>query len=411
MREGIGWARPSTALAAAAAAMPPLATVAPLGILPLLLAGVLAALALGGYRDLPRLREQRPLLLLLASVGALGLASAIWSIVPGHTITSTLRFIGISLAGLCLCAVALGLEMPERERVRRAFLWGVAVTIILLGVAALARYLGFPADEGPIWEWLRGYTRFNRASTTLALAIWPALYGLLATRATVRGILLLAAAAVVLARLVDQTAVLALLAGIAAVLMAWRLPRIAAVAMASVLVALVVLLPLVPLGTEEIVRIHETAPQIKPSGLHRLTIWHFVSERIAERPWLGWGLDASRSIPGGSDRINDPAMPWLSAMGAVWLPLHPHSAALQWRVELGWPGAVLLTLLVCWLLARASSAGTAPERATALALLGSGLVVALLSYGFWQEWWQSSLWLIAASFLSMPSRAAQRETS
>ena len=406
MRDDIGWARPSAALAAAAAAMPPLATVAPLGILPLLLLGATAALALGGYRDLPRLRGLRPLLLLLVSIAALGLVSALWSIAPGHSVASVLRLIGVSVAGLCLCAVALGLEPPERERVRRAFLYGVLLALLLLGIAALLRRLGFPGDEGPIAEWLRGYTRFNRASTTLALAIWPALYGFLALGERLRGTLLLAAAAAVLTQLVDQTAVLAIALGLAVWPLGWRFPRLTAAAMAAVLVALVALLPLAPLGTAEVVHIHATMPAIKPSGLHRLTIWHFVSERIAERPWLGWGFDASRAIPGGSDRVNDPAMPWLSAMGAVWLPLHPHSAALQWRVELGWPGALLLTLLACWLLASASAAGTAARRATALALMGSGLVVAMLSYGFWQEWWESSLWLIAAAFLAAP-RAVQ----
>ena len=78
------------------------------------------------------------------------------------------------------------------------------------------------------------------------------------------------------------------------------------------------------------------ADAIKGSAGHRLLIWSFVGERIAERPLLGWGLDASRAIPGGKEEIRP---------GLTRLPLHPHNAALQVWLELGMPGALLAALL------------------------------------------------------------------
>src|SRR6185437_5404764 len=54
----------------------------------------------------------------------------------------------------------------------------------------------------------------------------------------------------------------------------------------------------------------------KESAGHRLLIWSFAGDRIAERPFAGWGLDSARAIPGGSDEIR-PAQNWLS--------LHPHN--------------------------------------------------------------------------------------
>ena len=56
------------------------------------------------------------------------------------------------------------------------------------------------------------------------------------------------------------------------------------------------------------------------SALHRLYIWEFTSDKILEKPILGWGLDASRSIPGAGLEVL-PSGPVLS--------LHPHNAALQ----------------------------------------------------------------------------------
>jgi hypothetical protein len=56
--------------------------------------------------------------------------------------------------------------------------------------------------------------------------------------------------------------------------------------------------------------------------------------------------------------------------------------------------------------------GPPATRATALALIAAALVVAMLSYGFWQAWWQSSLWLIAALTIvaapRSPEEAARR---
>jgi O-antigen ligase len=402
-----GWPRPSAALAVASALMPPLATVVPLSLATLLPLAAVAALALGGHRELRRLLPARPFAALLLSVGLLGLASALWSIVPGHSAITALRFIGISASGLALSAVALSLEEAERERVRRALLAGVVAALLVLAAAAIAHLLWRPAGDGLLSSWLRQYTRFNRGTTTLALAIWPAVIGSILVGKRYLAASLLAATAVVVIGLVDHSAVLALAMGIAVWPIASRFPGFSAAAIGAGLVALAVLLPMAPLDAPAIVRIHAAVPAIKPSGLHRLEIWHFASERIAERPLLGWGLDASRAIPGGSERVDDPSMPWLIEMSALRMPLHPHNAALQWRLELGLPGAVLMTLTIWWPLWRArSAAGPPSRRATALAALAGGLVVAMLSYGFWQAWWQASLWLVAAAFLAVSSTAA-----
>ena len=78
----------------------------------------------------------------------------------------------------------------------------------------------------------------------------------------------------------------------------------------------------------------------KESAGHRLLIWRFTGARIAERPWLGWGLDAARAVPGGDVEARP---------GEKFLPLHPHNAALQTWLELGVPGAMLFALFLGWL--------------------------------------------------------------
>ena len=48
--------------------------------------------------------------------------------------------------------------------------------------------------------------------------------------------------------------------------------------------------------------IAQSVPGLPNSFIHRLLIWDFTLNRIAERPLFGWGLDTSRAIPGGVER-------------------------------------------------------------------------------------------------------------
>ena len=50
----------------------------------------------------------------------------------------------------------------------------------------------------------------------------------------------------------------------------------------------------------------DAVDDFKESAGHRLLIWSFTGNRIAEHPVLGWGLDSSRAIPGGGIVIRPP---------------------------------------------------------------------------------------------------------
>ena len=92
------------------------------------------------------------------------------------------------------------------------------------------------------------------------------------------------------------------------------------------------------------------------------------------------------------------------------LPLHPHDAALQLRLDLGLPGVLLgvgLVLFVANGIARRKRGPT--EDGLILALVATASVLALISYNLWHIWWITMLWLSAIFALAAsPSELERR---
>ncbi len=101
--------------------------------------------------------------------------------------------------------------------------------------------------------------------------------------------------------------------------------------------------------TRAVVAIHHAAPWIKYSGIHRLLIWRFTADRIAERPALGWGMDASRALPGGKTDLAQLFPDAGLLPGSEALPLHPHDApCCNGRSSWAYPERCLRLAFVGW---------------------------------------------------------------
>jgi O-antigen ligase len=203
--------------------------------------------------------------------------------------------------------------------------------------------------------------------------------------------------------MVSTTARIAVVAGLLVLPLAALAPRFVSAVLALGLVVAAVALPALAPDSRGVVALHEQFPGIKESAIHRLLIWRFAADRIAERPLAGWGMDASRELPGGHTNLADLLPEADLAFDAVALPLHPHDALLQWEVELGLPGVALGLAVLVWPLWRIGWRWPAPPGAQGAALAGAtaALAVALLSFGIWQAWWLSGLWLVAAQLAAI----------
>ena len=133
-----------------------------------------------------------------------------------------------------------------------------------------------------------------------------------------------------------------------------------------------------------------------PSLQHRMVIWKFTADKIAERPLIGWGMNSAKIIPGGDTDYSvgsgQGELQWRA------LPLHPHNAILQWWLELGAVGALLAGALVVTIIFMIWNLPDRFTRMTASACLGSAITISLLSYGAWQSWWLAGILFVAWLF-------------
>ncbi|MGA9658174.1 MAG: O-antigen ligase family protein [Asticcacaulis sp.] len=134
---------------------------------------------------------------------------------------------------------------------------------------------------------------------------------------------------------------------------------------------------------------------ILPSWAARIDIWSFAVERSLEKPFWGWGYEASRQF--------DPI-----------IPNHPHNMSLQAWLELGIPGLLLvggIWLCLFWVMGaqaddgpeeirpgtdlRALDDAPAPFVETGLgarfrpylmAQATAYLIICMISYGLWRAW-------------------------
>ncbi|MGF1626571.1 MAG: hypothetical protein ACFCVH_16940 [Alphaproteobacteria bacterium] len=388
------------------AAAGPLAIVAPKG---LWIAGLLIALARlvhllgrgGGWRS--GLGDARRLGLLWLLV-ALGLTSALWTVVPAHSLERGLRLVLEFGAG----ALIIGLACTIGRHDARIHLQALAAGLILAAALAIADI----ELAGYLLRWSHGQPvaiyAYGPGAAFSALVLLPLAISLWQHRARLWAVAAAVAAAAFVLLAANETAKLALpLAVVGGLAAAWRWTRpLPALAFAVPLLAVPLLVPQ-PMDSPFGCWLMEQ----KLSIVHRLGIWNFVDAAVAERPVLGWGLEASRRIPGGTMQL---AMPdcgpelgpeiYGPRIGER-LPLHPHGLSMNLWLELGAVGVfLLLVVLLDW--ARRLYRLPRAYAWAPCAALSAVFLPATASFGMWQGWWLTTLFLLAAVCLLRPTAPA-----
>jgi O-antigen ligase len=369
------WAA-SLALTLAGGLAAPLAVLAPNALAPLLiLCGALALFA----RAWPPLR----VLYAIGAFLAFALLSLAWTIDAAEALDGWLRIAGSAALGLALIGAALTLDDDARARVEIWLLRGTLVGIMLLLAQLLSEWMGTRETSlAALWHGpeTNFWALFNRPVAILALILPLACLAAFRRWGAAAALAMFAAGAFLIFSFNSRGAELALIAGAAGGCVAAIHARGRAL-IALGLAGFVFAAPLI--GALPIFdRLAETRA-VSSSVFHRAAIWSFAAERIAEKPALGWGLHASRAMPGAQEQF---------APGAERMPLHPHNFALQLWLELGAIGALAGAAALAFL-ARKIGGGRA-TRAALAGVLCASVAIGGVGYGLWQGWWMGALWLL-----------------
>lgn len=399
---------------AALAALPVLALYAPKALPGLVIILMAPALSAGVRESVAWPRPSWPIVAALAGFVGLGAASALWSIDPATSVAAAAKLAGWAVVATVLFTLRPPPSARGADLGARALIAGFVGALILMSIdlnadLAVLKLVQVGAKARAV---LYAHS-LNRGATVIALLLCPVVALCLS-----RGRLLTASAVGFLALAVigassSATAMLAAIVGIVAFMaVRWRggpVIRLLAGAMALWLIAA----PLVLSAGASGAWAARLVPKLEPADVHRLLIWEFTTDRIAERPVLGWGLDSARRIPGGKQNLNEAIRDRFDAADYDYLkrvfannvfealPLHPHSLALQIWLELGAAGALLAAALVWLALGAAAAAPSRHHRASLAGTAAAGFVIANLSYGAWQSWWLAALILAVAINLAL----------
>jgi len=225
-------------------------------------------------------------------------------------------------------------------------------------------------------------TKYNRGLIGMVLISWPVMAGLDHMGYRSRALVLCCIVTLALMVGLSSTGLAAMMMGVLFWLLAAWLPRAARWLAGIAVTVLALALPLLLRWLSDWREV--LAPRIKPSGLHRLEIWDYMSARILERPWSGWGLGAAKAVPIRAEEMA--RYVYVSPDG-----VYPHNQWIEAWLETGLPG-VLAALALVWLaLLRARGP-------YAMAAIGAALTVSALNFEITTDSWWAALAATALLF-------------
>lgn len=357
-------------------------------------------------------RSFAPFLAILCAFLLWAAASALWAIDPEQALKKAAAVTGIAICGLVVVAGLLSSSNRQRRTITTAAALGTAFLALqlLIEVATDGAFTRLFHGTSPdqIYD---DIVRLKPGASVLAIFAWPAGVVLWHRFGPIASAVLIVGGAVAIYALSAHSALFALgLGGLVMVSCAASLTAtrrfLTVLACVSILIA-----PLAFSAAKPGPWIKELPDSVQVTVYHRFLIWNFSAQAVGEHPIVGWGLHASRDVPGGSDQSDINADleydPPVFNTVTSYMPLHPHNNFLQVWLELALVGALLLATLMGMMLRRiASDMGDKASAAGQLAMFTAAFTVAGLSYGIWQSWWMALLWLAAAQSLSVVRRSS-----
>lgn len=339
---------------------------------------------------------------------ALMAASWLWALFPAITLAYILKTVPLILC--CGLVLVIARNAPPAQAALFNRFWPAAV--IASGVVCFADIYG----QGAVYKMLHSQSSeayrpsvSNRGTLVFmlsSLTLWPVLLQPLALSRRTNRFIIAALLALTLSVFMGTDSQSVQMALFAAAIFYVFFPCRSAWAWHGLIAGIVAGILSAPWLAQMMFHVlaakAENMPWISQAYVaNRMEIWDFISQKILERPLTGFGVEATRAIRDfhtaqifqKSDTI-----------------LHPHNFVLQIWIELGLPGALLLSWFIAKTLLAVKNLGPVRSRLCLPALMAV-LLVACTSYGLWQGWWVALLGLLPAYAILLQNQAEEENTA
>ena len=331
------------------------------------------------------------------------MASLIWSISVDDSWRVARSLPAMLFGGVVVITGARLLQPYQRD-------WAARGTVIGVVMCALLSLLELHGDF-PVYRTIASFKGredlgqdvpefvINNGIAMLVLFTWPACLVLQKRNHRAAVAFALAGVGVAAASGSSLSAGVALACGIAAFLLVIAFRAVALKGVAILLSCMFLFAPMIVKAVPDARTVGAHLPELPVSIYPRLVIWKFVTDKALERPFLGHGVRSSRAIETPAAQIpfvfRQDGKQQIGGTNAI--PLHPHNGILQLWLELGFVGVSLVLIVVLLILRGIQKLPTNwVERGLMTAALISSLSMVSVSYGIWQNWWISALFLQGA---------------
>ena len=282
-----------------------------------------------------RLWRAWPAMIAIAAIVGLAFASRYWSI---DFATTMRRVIALAISGgfaLYLGAVFRGPHLPRL----------LMHTALVMAIGSLIMVFAFPSigvhqfDNAGLWRGL--WYQKNQMGAVMVIGAVAAAACLASPdpRKLLPVLALVLSSGLVLATQ-SKTSLLCLLVGLATIAGFWALRRGGAAFSVAAIWSAVVLAGLgIWVWDTHSVAVLEALGK-DPSLTGRTDIWDSLMRKVADRPWTGYGYGAFWGRVGES-----PPADWVRKETG-WIVPSAHNGWIDLLVQLGWPGAVLVGVLM-----------------------------------------------------------------
>lgn len=323
------------------------------------------------------------------------LISCFWVIDPAGSIKLWSRMVLLAASAFILFEYVKSFNDAQREKFLNAICLGVALAIVIALIEIvtdgfLTKLIRFNQPDRKF-----ELTDLNRGSSFLSLMFWPCIAILLSKGMKSYAAIVSLAILLVVYQLDSTSSLLGLLVGIMIYGLVRKIGRFGVKLLMAGAIFGIIAVPTITIFTtaDEL----DAAIPIIPGAAseYRLYIWDFAGQKAEQKPFLGWGFDASRKIPVTK---NDYVLKNTVPGGRHPLPLHTHNNTMQIWLELGVVGLVLFAAFIVTLLDNIQRLPSKRQMALCSGLFSTYFMIGQTGYGIWQNWWVAG-GLLATAFL------------